>query len=61
LARWHVLSVVSGDACTVPFMARRLGLARQSVQRVVDALADDHLVALQVNPDHARSPLYALT
>jgi hypothetical protein len=31
------------------------------VQRVIDASDDDGLVAVRVNPDHARSPLYALT
>lgn len=60
-ARWHVLSVVSDGPRTVPSAARRLGLAPQSVQRVVgDLLASGHLEALD-NPDHARSPLMRLT
>src|SRR3712207_3495790 len=37
-ARWHVLSVVSDGPRTVGSASRRLGLARQSVQRVVDDL-----------------------
>jgi DNA-binding MarR family transcriptional regulator len=60
-ARWHVLSVVSDGPRTVPSAARRLGLAPQSVQRVVaDLVASGHLEAVD-NPDHARSPLMRLT
>jgi MarR family protein len=41
----------------VPSAARRLGLAPQSVQRVVgDLVASGHLEAVE-NPDHARSSL----
>jgi DNA-binding MarR family transcriptional regulator len=60
-ARWHVLSVLSDAPRTVPSAARRLGLAPQSVQRVVgDLVASGHLEAVD-NPDHARSPLLRLT
>jgi DNA-binding MarR family transcriptional regulator len=60
-ARWHVLSVVSDGARTVPSAARRLGLAPQSVQRVVDNLLKAGQVEAMRNPDHARSPLIGLT
>ncbi|WP_241037005.1 MarR family winged helix-turn-helix transcriptional regulator [Blastococcus litoris] len=60
-ARWHVLSVVSDGPRTVASAARRLGLARQSVQRVVDDLVAAGQVELRANPDHARAPLVALT
>lgn len=60
-ARWHVMSVVSEQAATVATIARRLGLTRQSVQRVVNDLVDGRLVALHPNPDHARASLVALT
>jgi DNA-binding MarR family transcriptional regulator len=60
-ARWHVLSVVSDGPRTVASAARRLGLARQSVQRVVDDLVRAGQVELRPNPDHARAPLVALT
>src|SRR5215213_2268842 len=36
--RWAVLSVLSGGARTVPQVARRLGVTRQSVQRVANLL-----------------------
>ncbi|SFT44616.1 DNA-binding transcriptional regulator, MarR family [Geodermatophilus amargosae] len=60
-ARWHVLSVLSGGPATVATVARRLGLARQSVQRVGDDLVADGLVARHDNPDHRTAPLLALT
>lgn len=59
--RWHVLSVLSGGQRTVPDVARRLGLARQSVQRVADELTAADLVSAATNPAHARSPLLELT
>lgn len=60
-ARWHVLSVVSDGPRTVASAARRLGLARQSVQRVVDGLVADGDLELRANPDHVRAPLVAIT
>jgi DNA-binding MarR family transcriptional regulator len=60
-ARWQVLSVLSQGEWTVPRIARRLGITRQAVQRVVDALRDDGLLRLDANPDHERSPLLRLT
>ena len=59
-ARWHLLSVLSDGSRTVASAARRLGLARQSVQRVVDDLARAGLVELHDNPDHRRAPLVGL-
>jgi DNA-binding MarR family transcriptional regulator len=61
VARWHVMSVLSDQAFTVPAIARRLGLTRQSVQRVADELVDEGVVKRSDNPDHQRSPLLALT
>jgi DNA-binding MarR family transcriptional regulator len=60
-ARWHVMSVVSEEAVNVPTIARRLGLARQSVQRVVNDLAAEELISVHPNPNHASSPLISLT
>src|SRR5437879_11099367 len=60
-ARWQVLSVLSSSSWTVPQAARRLGVTRQSVQRVVDLLVADGLAELLPNPDHARSPIVHLT
>jgi DNA-binding MarR family transcriptional regulator len=59
--RWAVLSVLSGGARTVPQVARRLGVTRQSVQRVANLLAAEELIESVTNPDNARSPLFRLS
>lgn len=56
-ARWQVLGAVEEGPATVAQIARKMGLKRQSVQRLVDALAAQRLVALAANPHHQRSPL----
>ena len=61
VARWHVMSTVSQQQLTVPDIARRLGLARQSVQRVVDDLVASGHLERRTNPAHRRSPLVELT
>ena len=60
-AQWHVLSAVSDAPATVSQVARRLGLARQSVQRVADDLLARGDVRPVPNPDHVRSPLLEIT
>jgi len=60
-ARWQVLSAASTGDKTVPQIARRLGYARQSVQRVVDLLVENGVSQYVANPDHKRSPLVRLT
>lgn len=60
-ARWQVLSAASAEPKTVPQIARRLGIARQNVQRVADLLIDEGLAALSPNPDHKTSPFLVLT
>src|SRR5918997_6373082 len=60
-ARWQVLSVLSEGDWTVARAARRLGITRQSVQRVADLLLAEGLLQAEPNPDHARSPLMRLT
>lgn len=59
--RWQVLSVVSDGSRTVAQIARRLGLARQSVQRTANQLARLRLGRYVENPDHKRSPLVEIT
>ena len=62
-ARWQVIGAIALEArpLSVAQIARRMGLTRQSVQRVVNDLEREGLVALQDNPDHKRSRLVALT
>jgi DNA-binding MarR family transcriptional regulator len=60
-ARWQVIGAVAEATRTVPQIARRMGMSRQSVQRVTDLLAKDGILRLDPNPDHLRSPLLRLT
>lgn len=62
-ARWTVLSELqlAGEPRTVPQIARALGLKRQGIQRLADALGRDGLVEFRPNPDHARAQRVALT
>src|SRR5215831_1072257 len=54
-ARWQVLAAAENAPVTVAQIARMLNLARQSVQRLADVLADEGLVAYDDNPDHLRA------
>jgi DNA-binding MarR family transcriptional regulator len=60
-ARWQVLAGAEHAPMTVAQIARRLGLARQSVQRVSDLLEREGLVAYEDNPDDQRAQLLELT
>jgi DNA-binding MarR family transcriptional regulator len=60
-ARWQVLAAAENGPATVAQIARMLGLARQSVQRVADLLADEGLTAYRRNPEHQRAMLVELT
>ena len=60
-ARWQVLGPVSEELLTVAQVARRMGLARQGVQRIVNDLERLGMVTFQVNPDHKRAPLIAMS
>lgn len=62
-ARWQVLGAIALSPVPLPVahIARNMGLARQSVQRVVDDMRSDGLVQLEPNPHHRRAPLVAMT
>jgi DNA-binding MarR family transcriptional regulator len=60
-ARWQVMWIAATGRLSVAMIARRLGLARQSVQRVADAIVADGHATFEPNPDHQRSPLLILT
>jgi len=61
LARWLVLDVVADAPATVSEIARKMSLARQSVQRVADLLEKDGLTTYEVNPGHRRAQLVKVT
>ena len=60
-SQWQLLSAASVGPRTAAQLARRLGYARQSVQRTADQLAADGLARYSQNPDHKASPLLELT
>ena len=62
-ARWQVLGAIAlaERPLTVPQIARRMGLTRQSVHATVNRLVRDGLLQLSPNMDHRRSPLVCLT
>ena len=62
-ARWQVLGAIALSPVPLPVahIARNMGLARQSVQRVVDDMRADGLVRTEPNPHHRRAPVVAMT
>lgn len=62
-ARWKILGALSiaGEPQTVPKIARRMGLTRQAVQRLVDVMHEDKLLLFHQNPDHRRAKLIGLS
>jgi DNA-binding MarR family transcriptional regulator len=62
-ARWQVLGAISlaERPLTVPQIARRMGLTRQSVHATVKRLVDDGFLEFVPNADHRRSQLVDVT
>ena len=62
-ARWQVLGAIalSPTVETVARLARNMGLQRQGVQRIVNEVEKDGLIAFHPNPHHRRAHLVALT
>lgn len=62
-ARWQVMGAIDleGKPLTVSQIARRMGLTRQAVQRIVNDLARLDMVVLSENLDHKRAPLVSIS
>jgi DNA-binding MarR family transcriptional regulator len=62
-ARWQILGaiVTAERPQPVAWLARDLGANRQNVQRIINDLAEDGLVAFEANPHHRRAQLVVLT
>lgn len=62
-ARWQVMGAVhlARQPLTVAQIARRMGLARQGVQRIINDLKRLDMVVLEINMDHKRAPLISLS
>ena len=62
-ARWQILGamVASPRPQPVAWLARDLGANRQNVQRIINDLNREGLVAFEANPHHKRAQLVVLT
>jgi DNA-binding MarR family transcriptional regulator len=60
-AGWQVLGAVLGAPLPVAGIARDMGLARQSVQRIADILVERGLAGYRDNPAHRRAKLLVPT
>jgi len=62
-ARWQVLGAIVSSERPLPvaWLARDMGANRQNVQRIINDLRSDDLVALEENPRHRRAQLVTLT
>jgi DNA-binding MarR family transcriptional regulator len=62
-ARWQILGAIVDAERPEPvaWLARNLGANRQNVQRIVNDLEREGLVAFETNPHHRRAQLVVLT
>jgi DNA-binding MarR family transcriptional regulator len=60
-SRWQVLGAIDAQSLSAAQIARKMGLARQNVQRLADVLERDLVVEYVPNPDHKRAKLVRLT
>ena len=62
-ARWQVLGAVDYAERPQPvaWLARDLGANRQNIQRIVNDLVRDGILALEPNPHHKRAQLVVMT
>jgi DNA-binding MarR family transcriptional regulator len=62
-ARWQILGTIIAASRSQPvaWLARDMGANRQNVQRIVNDLHNEGLVAFEPNPHHKRAQLVVLT
>jgi len=60
-ARWQVMGALADGPLTASQIARKMGLKRQSIQRLVDVLSEQDILAFEENPYHRRAKLIHLT
>lgn len=60
-AHWQVLGAVLAEPLPVAAIAREMGMARQSVQRIADILVDAGRAEYADNPAHRRAKLVVPT
>jgi DNA-binding MarR family transcriptional regulator len=62
-ARWQTLGAILAAERPQPvaWLARDMGANRQNLQRIINDLQEEGLVAFEVNPHHRRAQLVVLT
>ncbi len=62
-ARWQILGAIATAERPQPvaWLARDMGAYRQNVQRIINDLREEGLVAFEANPHHRRAQLVVLT
>jgi DNA-binding MarR family transcriptional regulator len=62
-ARWQILGAIAAAEHPQPvaWIARGMGANRQNVQRIINDLHEQGLVAFETNPHHKRAQLVVLT
>ena len=62
-ARWQILGAVAAAEHPEPvaWLARNMGANRQNVQRIINDLHEQGLVAFETNPHHRRAQLVVMT
>lgn len=62
-ARWQMLGALAlaGQPLTAPQVAASMGVSRQGALKQLNLLVQDGLIEARPNPQHKRSPLFALT
>jgi DNA-binding MarR family transcriptional regulator len=62
-ARWQILGAIAAAERPEPvaWLARNMGANRQNIQRIVNDLQKQGLVAFDINPHHRRAQLVILT
>jgi DNA-binding MarR family transcriptional regulator len=62
-ARWQILGAIAAAERPQPvaWLARDMGAYRQNVQRIINDLHEEGLVAFEANPHHRRAQLVVLT
>jgi DNA-binding MarR family transcriptional regulator len=56
-ARWQILGLIVEGPAPVAHVARLVGLSRQSVQQLADAMEAEGLIGYEANPHHRRAKL----
>jgi DNA-binding MarR family transcriptional regulator len=60
-ARWQILGAIEAQELSVAQISRRMGVTRQNVQRIADALEKIGMLSFTPNPAHQRAKLVRLS